>query len=52
VFTNFQAFLSAKLIDGFNPAYNISWQRIITAKHITTTFASHSTSYLFNAPND
>ena len=32
----------------FNPAHNISRQGIKTAKFITTTFAYHSTSYLFN----
>ena len=31
-----------------NPACNISWQRIKTAKYIMTTFNFHSTSYLFN----
>ena len=48
---NFLAFLSANLIDGFNPAQNISRQCIKIAKYITTTFAYHSTSYLFNACN-
>jgi len=32
----------------FNPAYNVSRQRIKTAKYTTTTFAYHSTTYLFN----
>jgi len=44
---NVQPFLIAKLIDGFIPAHNISRQFIKTAKYITTTFAYHSTSYLF-----
>jgi len=35
------------LID-FNLAYNISRQGIKSAKYITTTFAYHSTTYLFN----
>jgi len=35
----------------FIPAYIISQQRIQTAKYITTTFAYHSTSYLFNVLN-
>jgi len=32
----------------FNPAYNVSRQRIKTAKYTTMTFAYHSTTYLFN----
>jgi len=32
----------------FIPAYNVSRQRIKTAKYSTTTFAYHSTTYLFN----
>ena len=38
------------LID-FNPAYNVSRQPIETSKYTTTTFAYHSTTYLFNANN-
>ena len=36
----------------FNPAYNVSRQRIKTAKYTTTTFAYHSTTYLFNDDED
>jgi len=43
-------FLQQNYLMDFNSAYDISRQGIKTAKYITTTFASSSTTYLFNAP--